>query len=77
VERGVSTLGIAASNAQAAFDVGSIDSLIYTNLRNASLAKQAEAILIKQTLLEQRVALLTLLGGELPEIAHAEKSKEE
>ena len=77
VEQGVATLGLAASNAQAAFDVGSIDSLIYTNLRNASLAKQAEAILIKQTLLEQRVALLTLLGGELPEIAPAENSKEE
>lgn len=77
VERGVVALGLAATNAQAAFDVGSIDSLIYTNLRNASLAKQAEAILIKQYLLEQRVALLALLGGELPEIAHAEKSKKE
>ncbi len=75
VERGVAALAVAARNAQAAFDVGSIDSLIYTNLRNASLAKQAEAILIKQTLLEQRVALLTLLGGELPEITQAEKSK--
>lgn len=77
VERGAATLALAGNNAQAAFDIGSIDSLIYTNLRNASLAKQAEAILIKQTLLEQRVALLTLLGGELPEIAHTEKSKEE
>lgn len=77
VERGVITLGLASSNAQAAFDVGSIDSLIYTNLRNASLAKQAEAILLKQTMLEQRVALLTLLGGELPEITAAEKNTEE
>lgn len=75
VERGEAALGIAADNAQAAFEVGSVDSLIYTNLRNASLAKQAEAILIKQTLLEQRVALLTLLGGELPETAHAEKKE--
>jgi outer membrane protein TolC len=75
VERGASALGVAASNAQAAFDVGSIDSLIYTNLRNASLAKQAEAILIEQSILEQRVALLALLGGELPEIAQTGKSK--
>jgi len=75
VERGASALGVAASNAQAAFDVGSIDSLIYTNLRNASLAKQAEAIQIEQSLLEQRVVLLALLGGELPEIAQTGKSK--
>jgi len=60
---------------QDAFDVGSIDSLIYTNLRNASLAKQAEAIQIEQSLLEQRVVLLALLGGELPEIAQTGKSK--
>lgn len=77
VERGGVALGLAASNAQAAFDVGSIDSLIYTNLRNAGLAKQAEAILIKQYLLEQRVALLALLGGELPEIVQAGENKEE
>lgn len=70
VEQGEAVLGIAASNAQNAFAVGNIDSLIYTNLRNSNLAKQAEAILIKQTLLEQRIALLTLLGGELPETAH-------
>lgn len=77
VERGGATLALAASNAQAAFDTGSINSLIYTNLRTASLAKQAEAILIRQNLMEQRVALLTLLGGELPEIARVEKTKKE
>lgn len=77
VERGAATLALASNNAEAAFNIGSIDSLIYTNLRNASLAKQAEAILLKQTLLEQRVALLTLLGGELPEITPAETSKKE
>ncbi|MBW8078682.1 MAG: hypothetical protein GJU76_11540 [Gallionella sp.] len=71
-EVGVTALDLAANNAQAAFDSGSIDSLAYNNLRTASLAKQAEAILIRQNLLEQRVALLTLLGGELPEIAPAE-----
>ncbi|NNM79250.1 MAG: TolC family protein [Gallionella sp.] len=70
-EVGVTALDLAANNAQAAFDSGSIDSLAYNNLRTASLAKQAEAILIRQNLLEQRVALLTLLGGELPEIAPA------
>lgn len=77
VERGAVALGLAASNAQAAFDAGSINSLIYTNLRNASLAKQAEAILIKQSLLEQHVVLLALLGGELPKIVQTGKNKEE
>lgn len=66
VESGVDVLAQAAANAEAAFDEGNIDSLAYTNLRTAWLAKQAEAITLKQTLLEQRVALLTLIGGELP-----------
>ena len=66
VEFGVDVLSHAADNAQTAFDAGNIDMLAYTNLRTAWLAKQAEAITLKQTLLEQRVALLTLIGGELP-----------
>ncbi len=66
VESGEDALAHAAANAQAAFDAGNIDSLAYTNLRTAWLAKQAEAITLRQTLLEQRVALLTLIGGELP-----------
>lgn len=74
-EKGEIALGLAACNAQAAFAAGSIDSLIYNTLRNASLAKQAEVILIKQSILEQRVALLTLLGGALPETMQAEKRK--
>ena len=71
VESGEETLARAAANAQAAFDAGNIDSLAYTNLRTAWLAKQAEAITLRQTILEQRVALLTLIGGELP--AHDDK----
>ncbi len=66
VESGVDVLTHAAENAQTAFDAGNIDVLAYTNLRTAWLAKQAEAIALKQTLLEQRVALLTLIGSELP-----------
>lgn len=66
VEYGVDVLSHAADNAQTAFDAGNIDMLAYTNLRTAWLAKQAEAITLQQTLLEQRVALLTIIGGELP-----------
>ncbi|MHB1077649.1 TolC family protein [Thiobacillus sp.] len=63
---GVDVLAHAAANSQTAFDAGNIDMLAYTNLRAAWLAKQAEEITLRQTLLEQRVALLTLIGGELP-----------
>lgn len=66
VEIGVKTLSHAATKAQAAFAAGNIDALAYTNLRAAWLAKQAEEVVLRQTLLEQRVALLTLIGGELP-----------
>ncbi|HCN88607.1 MAG TPA: TolC family protein, partial [Oxalobacteraceae bacterium] len=66
VQSGEGALAHAAANAQTAFDAGNIDSLAYNNLRTAWLAKQREAITLKQTLLEQRVALLTLIGGELP-----------
>jgi len=66
VELGVVALGHAAENAQTAFDAGNIDAFVYTNLRSSWLGKQAEAIAIKQTLLEQRIALLALTGGELP-----------
>lgn len=65
-EAGVEILSHAAANAQNAFDAGNIDALAYTNLRTAWLAKQAETIALQQTILEQRVALLTLIGGELP-----------
>jgi outer membrane protein TolC len=66
VESGVKALARAADTAQAAFDAGNLGVLAYSNLRTAWLDKQAEAIALEQTLLEQRVALLTLMGGELP-----------
>lgn len=66
VETGVEILSHTAANAQKAFDAGNIDALAYTNLRTAWLAKQAETIALQQIILEQRVALLTLIGGELP-----------
>jgi len=66
VKSGVDALAHAAERAQTAFDAGNIDVLAYTNLRTAWLAKQAEAITLEQTLLEKRVALLAMIGGELP-----------
>ncbi len=56
----------AATHAESAYQSRAIDSLAYSNLRNAWLAKQVEIANLRQTLIEQRIALLTLMGGELP-----------
>lgn len=64
VESGLGVLAPAAARSQTAFDTGNIDILTYTNFHTAWLAKQAEAITLRQTLQEQRITLLTLIGGE-------------
>lgn len=66
VSHGVDTLAQTVSEAEATFALGDMNELAYTQLRNAWLAKRAEAIALEQTLLEQRVVLQTLVGGELP-----------
>ncbi len=55
-----------AEQAKAALDAGDLDITAYTGLEAALLSKRIEAITLEQTLLEQRVALQTLLGRELP-----------
>lgn len=49
------------------FRAGNMDLRAYSSLRNAVLSKKSEEIAIEQTMLEQRIALQTLLGGNLPE----------
>lgn len=56
----------AAANALAAFKAGNIDESSYLTLRLALANKLIEEISLEQLLLEQRVALQTLIGGELP-----------
>ncbi|OIQ83231.1 outer membrane efflux protein [mine drainage metagenome] len=55
------------SIAEPIFRAGNMDLPAYSNLRNAVLSKKTEEIAIEQSMLEQRVALQTLLGSDLPE----------
>jgi outer membrane protein TolC len=49
-----------------AFHAGNIDALAYANVHATFLGKQIEQVNLQQAILEQRVALQTLIGGELP-----------
>lgn len=56
----------AAAQAQAAFRQGDIDIRSQVDLGVAALTRQAAAMKLEQNLLEQQVALATLVGADLP-----------
>jgi outer membrane protein TolC len=58
-----------ASQAQAAFDAGDLDERSYVDLIAARLTKEQEIVTIEQSLLDQQVAIATLLGVGMPAIA--------
>lgn len=66
VKLGVAQLSIASKNSEIALQHKNIDSLSYANVHAALLAKQLEEINLQENILEQRVALQTLIGGDLP-----------
>lgn len=66
VNRGLAQLAGAAAKANLAFRMHNIDALAYTNLQASVLSKEIERINLEQSILEQRVALQTVIGGELP-----------
>ncbi|QRX81666.1 TolC family protein [Glaciimonas sp. PAMC28666] len=51
---------------QGALRESNVDALVLSNIDTAWLAKQTEQVTLEQAMLEQRVALQTLIGGELP-----------
>ncbi|MBS0328065.1 MAG: TolC family protein [Proteobacteria bacterium] len=59
-------LKAAAADADAAFRAGNLDELGYINLRSGVLAKEVEIIRLEETILEQNIALQTMIGSELP-----------
>ncbi|MDA8109377.1 MAG: TolC family protein [Betaproteobacteria bacterium] len=65
-ERSIAELERVAAGAGAAYRAGNLSELEYVNLRAGLLAKRIEAVTLEQNLLEQRVALQTLVGTELP-----------
>ncbi|MGC2423210.1 MAG: TolC family protein, partial [Nitrospirota bacterium] len=59
-------LQAAAKNAEKAYREGNIDILLYTTVQSSLYDKRAEALGLRESIEEQRVQLLTLIGGELP-----------
>ena len=59
-------LEVSANRAQKALEAGNLDGPAYTRFMTAFLNKRLEAITLEQTLFEQRIALQTLLGNEIP-----------
>jgi outer membrane protein TolC len=59
----------AAAQAEAAFNAGNLDERSYVDLVSARLTKEQEIVTIEQSLLEQEVAIDTLIGAGMPPIA--------
>jgi outer membrane protein TolC len=66
VNQSVAELTVVADKAKTAFQTNNIDMLAFANLQSSLLSKQIEQTNLQQSILEQRVALQTLIGGELP-----------
>ncbi|MDE1147138.1 MAG: TolC family protein [Azospirillaceae bacterium] len=63
----IAALDGAATDAGAALRAGSLDERTYADLQGALLARRLEALKLDQAVQEQRVDLMTLIGGDLPE----------
>ena len=66
IERELADLSRAAAKADLAFQSRHIDALAFANVQISLLAKQVEQLNLEQSILLQRVALQTMIGGELP-----------
>ena len=64
---GVAELQSVATRAETAFRAGNLTGPDYVRLQMALLDKQTEAINLQEALMEQQIALETLLGPDLPE----------
>ena len=62
----LASLDDAAKHADAAFVAGNLDELGYVNLRSGVTAKQMEIVKLDESLLEQRIALQTMIGSDVP-----------
>ena len=58
-----------ASRAESAFNAGNLDERSYVDLVGARLTKEQEIVTIEQSLLDQQVAIATLIGADMPAIA--------
>jgi len=53
-------------HADIAYQKNIVDTLVYSNAHSVLLTKQIEAISLQQSIMEQRIALQALIGGDLP-----------
>ena len=67
--QGVTELETVAQRAEVAYQAGNLGAPVYVRLQTALLDKRIEAINLQEALMEQRIALETLLGPDLPEQA--------
>jgi outer membrane protein TolC len=58
-----------ASRAESAFNAGNLDERGYVDLVSTRLTKEQEIVTIEQSLLDQQVAIATLIGAGMPAIA--------
>jgi outer membrane protein TolC len=58
-----------AGQAETAFNAGNLDERSYVDLVAARLTKEQEVVTIEQSLLDQQVAIATLIGDGMPAIA--------
>jgi outer membrane protein TolC len=56
----------AAEVADRAYAAGNLDERSYVDLHASLLAKEIESLKLEQTLVEQRIALQTLIGSDIP-----------
>lgn len=64
----VHRLRAAVADAEPAFRAGNLDERTFADLRSSLLAKEIATAKLEQSILEQRVALQTLVGSRLPDL---------
>ncbi len=62
----VENLSYLSGKAESVFKTGDMDLAAYSGLKDIELSKKAEMNAVVESILEERIALLTLLGGQLP-----------
>ena len=63
----VATLSRLSSRADVAFGAGDMDLAAYFGLKDTELSKKIEKNAVEESILEERIALLTMIGGQLKE----------
>ncbi|NDU85008.1 MAG: TolC family protein [Ferrovum sp.] len=60
------TLALISGRSEAAYNVGDMDLSGYSILKDVEISKKVERNAVEESILEERIALATLLGGQLP-----------